>query len=193
VEVQSLISFRDEILKIASPDGETRANMVERMGGEYLQGGELASNDPRKQGLSPKIAEMSSDDLEHKSYKSYNKYREPAKSAFMGALPGAWAGNLLGTQRMGKNPSRAGALIGAGLGTADWIASGKARKWVSGNSSKTTKAKTAEMGSQTFTPGRAKAQSSAVGSFQDKTIHNGSRLRPMKMGQKFSIPSEPGQ
>jgi len=49
------------------------------------------------------------------------------------------------------------------------------------------------MSPSTFTPGRVKAQSSAVGSFQDKTIHKGTPLKPLKIGQNFSIPSDPSQ
>ena len=192
MELASYISFRDELVKIASLDADTRATMAARAGLrpgiEFLPGGQLPSNDPGETNFVPKIA--GAREIESKTYKKYKRYREPGAAVMKGALPGAFIANLLGTNKMGKNPIRAGALIGGGLGLADWAASGKARSWVSKPSSK---AKTAMMGSDTFTPGRAKAQSSAVGSFQDKMIHKGSRLRPMKMGQNFSIPSEPGQ
>jgi len=52
--------------------------------------------------------------------------------------------------------------------------------------------KLAMTGSGTFTPGRALSQTKAVGSFQDKIIHKGDRLRPPTMGQNFKIPS-PGE
>lgn len=190
MQLMSLIAFRSELQKIAgvSLDADTRANMAGRAGlrpgVEYLPGGELPSNDPNQTNFVPKIA--AAGDLEGQAYKKYKKYREPAGAGLKGALPGAFLGNLIGPEKMGKNPTRAGALLGAGLGVADWVASGRARKWAD-------KTKTAMMGSGTFTPGRAKAQSSAVGSFQDKTIHKGSRLRPMKMGQNFAIPSDPAQ
>ena len=201
----SFRSFRDELQKIAgvSIDAGMRATLAERkglrMGVEYLPGGELPSNDPSQTGFVPKIAAAS--ELESKAYKKYKKYREPAKATMMGALPGAWVGNLLGPQKMGKNPARLGALIGGGVGIADWVASGRARKWTTAGRRaarreaklKAVKAKTAMIGSNTFTPGRAMAQSGSVGSFQDKVIHKGSRLKPLKIGQQFDVPSSPTQ
>jgi len=147
-----------------------------RIGTDYLPGGQLPSNDPGETNFEPKIAS--------KVDEAYKKYREPGKHALKGAIPGALLGNILGSAKMGKNPLRAGALVGAGLGLTDWIASGKAQKW---------KKKHAMIGSQTFTPGRALSQSRSVGSFQDKVIHKGDRLRPLKLGQKFGLPSEPTQ
>jgi hypothetical protein len=182
MELISYRSFGDELQKISavSLDADTRANMAARKGAQigvnYLPGGELPSNDPAQTNFVPKIASTVDE--------TYKKYREPGKHALKGAIPGALLGNILGPTKMGKNPLRAGALIGAGLGLTDWIASGKARKW---------KKKHAMIGSQTFTPGRALSQSRAVGSFQDKVIHKGDRLRPLKLGQKFGLPSEPTQ
>lgn len=192
MQLGSLIAFRSELQKIAgvSLDAGTRANMAGRAGlrpgVEFLPGGELPSNDPNQTNFVPKIA---ADDLEHKAYNKYKKLREPGGAALKGGIYGGFVGNLL-EGAAGKSRVRAGALAGAGIGVADWIARGKARKWAT---KAKAKVKTAMMGSETFSPGRAKAQSSAVGSFQDKTIHKGSRLRPMKMGQNFAIPSDPAQ
>lgn len=190
MQVESLIAFRSELQKISgvSLDAGTRANMAGRAGLrpgiEYLPGGELPSNDPNQTNFVPKIA-ASPNDFEHKAYKKYEKIREPIGAALKGGIYGGFVGNLL-ESATSKNRIRAGALIGGGLSVADWIARGKARKWAK-------KTKTAMMGSTTFTPGRSLAQSQAVGSFQDKLIHKGSRLRPMKMGQNFTIPSNPAQ
>lgn len=190
MHVSSYRSFGDELQKIAgvSLDADTRANMAGRAGLrpgiEYLPGGELPSNDPSQTNFVPKLAE---ENLENRTYEKYKEYREPAKAALKGGFAGGFLGNLAGGTKMSKNPIRAGALIGSGIGIADWIASGKARKFISG------KAKTAMGGSDTFSPARSLQQSGAVGNFQDKIIHKGSRLRPMKMGQKFSIPSDPAQ
>ena len=53
--------------------------------------------------------------------------------------------------------------------------------------------KVAMLGSGTFTPARSLSQTRSVGNFQDKIIHKGDRLRPPTMGQKFTIPSTPGE
>jgi hypothetical protein len=192
VNLASYRAFGDELRKIAgvSLDAGTRANLAGRdglrPGVEYLVGGELPSNDPGQTNFKPKLAEAS--EVETKAYKKYKRYREPAAAAMKGAFPGAFIGNILGPAKMGKNPVRAGALLGAGAGIADWIASGKARKWREAG----RKAKTAMvMGSDTFTPGRALSQSRQVGSFKDKVIHKGEILKPVKAGPKFSIPETP--
>jgi hypothetical protein len=192
-------AFGDELRKIAgvSLDGETRANMVARAGLrpgiEYLPGGQLPSNDPKETNFVLKIAGTSK--FETKSYRKYKKYREPAKATLMGALPGAFVGGLLGSKRMGNNPRRLGALIGGGLGAADWVASGKARAWSNKYKSRKKpeipKTKAAMIGSQTFTAGRSLMQSNSVGSFQDKMVHKGSRLNPLKVSNKFPVPSIP--
>jgi hypothetical protein len=53
--------------------------------------------------------------------------------------------------------------------------------------------KLAMTGSNTFSPARALSQTRAVGSFQDKVVHKGDRIRPPTMGQNFKIPSIPGE
>lgn len=206
MQVESYISFRDELVKIAgvSLDAGMRAQVAAknglRPGIDYLPGGELPSNDPAQTNFEPKVASRARE-IESKTYKKYKRYREPAAAGMRGALPGAFIANLLGSSKMGKNPTRAGALIGGGLGLADWAAAGKARRWAEKpgkrrrrKARKAAKAQTkVAMDSATFSPGRAKMQASSVGSFRDSIIHKGSPLRPLKMGQKFTIPGEPGQ
>jgi len=196
MQVASLIAFRSELQKIAgvSLDADTRANMAGRAGLrpgiDFLPGGEMPSNDPKQTNFVPKTAAVAPD-LEHKTYQKYKKLREPGGAALKGGIYGGFIGNLV-QGATGKNKTRLGALTGAGIGVGDWIASGKARKWAT-KAKAVDKAKTAMMGSATFTPGRSLAQTQAGGSFQDKTIHKGSRLRPMKLGQNFAIPSDPAQ
>lgn len=189
MEVLSLMSFRDELMKIASPDGEMRANMADRaglrIGTDFLPGGELASNTPGKNHLTDKTA--APNNFEHKSYEKYKKIREPGGAALKGGIYGGFVGNLVQGME-GKNKTRAGAMIGAGLGVGDWIARGKARKWAT-----KAKAKEKKAALSSFSPGMAKRQSSSTGRFQDQTIHKGSPLRPTQMGHTFKIPSEPGQ
>ena len=205
METQVLIAFSDELQKIAgvSIDAETRALLADRMGkrlgDDYLVGGEMESNDTAETNFVPKIANAYQ--FESKTYKKYKKYREPASAVLKGAFPGAFLGNVLGPERMGKNPVRAGALIGAGLGFADWVASGKARRWTDRAARRRRKKrlaklklreKSAMIGSGTFTPGRALSQSRSTGRFQDKLIHKGEILKPTKVSDTFQIP-KPGE
>lgn len=194
-------AFGDELRKIAgvSLDADTRANMAGRrglrMGIEFLPGGQLSSNDPKETNFVPKLAALISKDTKKsikedlknarkKFHKGYKKVRDPAASAIAGGAIGTFGSRvLLGGSARGWKGYRFPAVIGAGLGVADYIAQGKGHK----------KVKTAMMGSGTFTPARSLAQSSAVGSFQDKIVHKGERLRPLKLGQKFTVPGDPTQ
>jgi len=182
MDVQAYKAFGDELQKIAavSLDAATRANMAGRHGKEYLPGGELSSNHPGDTNFVPKIA--ASDDqqgLKGKFHKGYREARKPAAAAAKGALVGSLLANILTGGRAAGLKYTTSALIGGGAGIADYMAVGKK--------------KTAMTGSGTFTPGRSLAQSRAVGSFQDKVIHKGDRLRPPTMGQRFAIPSDPTQ
>ena len=175
MDLAAYISFGDELVKLAL-DAGTRANLADREQKEYLEGGELPSNTPQEVYADPKLASISK-----KLKKKYEKIHIPLKEMLGGAIAGGVLANIVTGGKAKGIKLRAPAGAGAGVGLADYLLLKKPKK------------KVAMLGSNTFSPGRSLSQSRAVGGFQDKIIHKGDRLRPPTMGQKFIIPSTPGE
>lgn len=198
----SLISFRDELLKIAavSVDADTRNNMAMRHEvPDFLLEGRLESNDSKETNFIPKLGGKRMERVRSerdKIQEEYRKLRKPGGAALKGAFGGAFLGQMLTGGNLGgqgwkkRLGLRGFGALGAGAGLADHYAQ-KRYKREQRKERAAAKAKVAMVGaSETFTPGRALTQGRNVGRFQDKLIHKGDRLRPATMGRNFQIPQE---
>lgn len=194
----SLQSFREELVKIAATvDADTRNNMAQRHETtDFLLEGRLDANDSKESYYFPKVA-ISKVDLESTREDAQEKYRDarkPASAALKGGLVGTFAGQTLTGGNLGgegwkkRMGLRGFAAVGAGLGLADHYAQKRYKKEIKKKKdalryiANKKQTKTAMMGSTTFTPGRALTTARNTGSFQDKLIHKGDRLRPATIG-----------
>ncbi len=190
LDLDSLKSLSDELTKIAT-DAGTRAALAAKQGkaNDYLVGGQLPSNTPTETNFMPKIGET---DFRAKAHDFAEKHKGEAVSAAKGAGGAILLGQLLTGGRLGRHSGiarlgyRGFGGIGAGLGIADYHAS----KHTSSKKAVLPKSKTANMISSAFTPARQLSEGVQTGSFK-KMIHAGGRLRPVRVGQKFELPSEP--
>lgn len=191
----SLMSFRDELLKIAmSLDADTRNNMaMRREEPDFLLEGRLNTNDAKESNFFPKLGE-DEDSTREKLQKKYRKIRKPATAALKGAFGGAFlgqmatGGNLGGAGWKKQLGLRGFGALGAGAGLADHYA-GKHYKRKK-RQERQEQAKTAMIGSETFTPGRALTTGRNTASFQDKVIHKGGNFDPATIGRKFRLATE---
>lgn len=202
LELSSLKSLSHELIKI-SMDAGARATLAGKtgQGQTYLPGGELPSNSPTQTNFVPKLA--SEDDLGEQARDFYIKNRGPAVAALKGAGGALLAGNLITGGRLGGHSGlarfglRGFGLTGAGVGLADYYGQGKHEEAAvkvqnrinHRKASLPTAVKTANFISSTFTPARQLSEGLHTGSFE-KIIHSGGRLRPPKVGQKFTFPGE---
>lgn len=184
-------------------DAGARATLAGKTGkGQtYLPGGELPSNSPTQTNFVPKLA--SEDSIGEQTRDLYIKGREPALAALKGAGGALLAGNLITAGRLGRHSGlarfglRGFGLSGAGIGLADYYGRGKHEEDAAKVQNRInhrkaalpTTVKTANFISSAFTPARQLSEGLHTGSFE-KIIHNGGRLRPPKVGKKFTFPGE---
>ena len=194
----SLMSFRDELLKIAmSLDADTRNNMAMRHEEEdFLLEGRLNSNDTKESNYFPKLGEeQAPESTRERLQKKYRKARKPGTAALKGAFGGAFLGQLVTGGNLGgagwkkQLGLRGFAGLGAGVGLADHYA-GKHYKRKKRQERAEAKLKVAMVGSETFTPGRALTQGRNTSRFQDKVIHKGGNFDPATIGRKFRLATE---
>lgn len=187
LDMTSLRSFADELLKIASMDAGTRAALAGKLGKarDYFPGGELPSNAPGQTNFEPKLASMAEKFVELR-----DKAEEPTVTALKGAGGGILAGQLLTGGRLGNHSGlarlgyRGAGAIGAGLALADHYVSDHVRR-------RASMPKTANVNSATFTPARQLSAGVQTDSFEHKIHNEGAKLHPPKVGQKFNFPSTP--
>lgn len=189
----SLISFRDELLKIAmSVDAETRNNMAMRHEvPDFLLEGRLASNDSKETGFIPKLGgNLKLPKTKEEFQSKYRKIRKPAASMARGALVASLIANIAsgGRAKQGYLGYSTPALLGAGAGLADYAAMGKKKKPSGSSDAKASVPKLAMLNSSTFTPGRALTTARNTGSFQSKLVHKGVEVQPATSGRAFRIP-----
>jgi hypothetical protein len=197
----SLIAFRDELLKIAavSVDADTRNNMAMRHEvPDFLLEGRLESNDSKETNFFPKLGTKMEKVRDKRDWlqEKYRAARKPGGAALKGGFAGAFLGNMLTGGRLGgenwktRMGLRGFGALGAGLGLADHYAQKryKRKKREERAAARAEQAKTAMVGSATFTPGRSLTTGRNTMRFQDKLIHKGDTLRPATMGRKFQIP-----
>lgn len=201
LEIRTLKALSNELIKI-SMDAGTRATLAGKtgQGQTYFPGGELPSNSPAQTNFVPKIA--SEDDITEKARDFYIKARGPAISALKGAGGTLLAGNLITGGRLGRHSGlsrfglRSFGALGAGIGLADYYGQGKHHDDASKVENRIARRKaviptekTANFISSAFSPARQLSEGLHTGSFE-KIIHTGGRLRPPKVGQKFTFPGE---
>jgi len=201
LELDSVKALAREFVKI-SMDAGARATLAGKtgQGHTYLPGGELPSNSPTQTNFVPKLAE---DDMSERARDLYIKARGPGYSALRGAGGALLAGNLITGGRLGRHSGlarlglRGFGALGAGIGLADYYGRGKHHEDAAKVQSRISHrkaalpeaTKTANFISSAFTPARQLSEGLHTGSFE-KLIHTGGRLRPPKVGQKFTFPGE---
>ena len=135
-------SFATELMKLAAPNAGVNALRALRQGKEYLEGGQLKTNDPKETNFMPKLAAFGMSNMaavnmgnaadlynlkaKTKAHGVYQNIRDYTIGGLKGAMTGV---GVLGTANalrhgpdaklISKGPFRAAAGIGAGLALAD--------------------------------------------------------------------------